>query len=291
MFNKTQNQEAANNSNSGLTLIHETGKKNNLQIFKSPLFGEVRTIGTSENPMFCLSDICKALELTVKGVNQRLGDEVISTYPIIDRLGRTQQALFVNEDGLYDVILDSRKPEAKDFRKWITREVLPALRKTGGYIMAKENDTPEEIMARALVVANETLKRKDERLKRLQSENKEQQKQIAELEKGNSYLRDILQTKDLFATTQIAQDYGMSAKAFNKILESFGIQHKVGGQWILYSRYLNKGYVHSETFSFTDKNGKQHSKMNTKWTQAGRIFLYNLLKEHDVLPLIEKRAA
>ena len=95
-----------------------------IKIFNSPQFGEVRTAGTSDNPMFCLSDLCRCLGLSAKGVNQRLGDEVISNYPIIDSLGRTQQALFVNEDGLYDVILDSRKPEAKAFRKWITAEVL-----------------------------------------------------------------------------------------------------------------------------------------------------------------------
>ena len=83
--------------------------------------------------MFCLVDICRVLELTPKGVKQRLGDEVISNYPIIDALGREQQALFVNEDGLYDTILDSRKPEAKRFRKWVTSDVLPSIRKTGQY--------------------------------------------------------------------------------------------------------------------------------------------------------------
>lgn len=104
-----------------------------IQIFNNPQFGEIRTAGTSENPLFCLSDLCKCLGLSAKGVNQRLSDEVISNYPITDKLGRTQQALFVNEDGLYDVILDSRKPEARAFRKWVTSEVLPSIRKTGGY--------------------------------------------------------------------------------------------------------------------------------------------------------------
>ena len=102
-----------------------------IQIFNNPSFGNVRVAGTEVNPLFCLADVCKALGLSAKGVNQRLGDEVISNYPIADSLGRTQQALFVNEDGLYDVILDSRKPEAKQFRKWITSEVLPTIRKHG----------------------------------------------------------------------------------------------------------------------------------------------------------------
>ena len=93
--------------------------------------------------MFRLLDVCKSLGLSAKGVNQRLSDEVISNCPIVDSLGRTQQALFINEDGLYDVILDSRKPKARQFRKWVTSEVLPAIRKTGGYMVSKQDDTPE----------------------------------------------------------------------------------------------------------------------------------------------------
>ena len=107
---------------------------NDIQIFKNPQFGEIRTAGTADNPMFCLSDVCKSLGLSAKGVNQRLDDEVISNYPIEDSLGRKQNALFVNEDGLYDVILESRKENARKFRKWVTSDVLPTIRKTGGYV-------------------------------------------------------------------------------------------------------------------------------------------------------------
>lgn len=105
-----------------------------IQVFNNPAFGNIRVAGTESNPQFCLTDVCKALGLSAKGVNQRLGDEVISNYPITDKLGREQQALFVNEDGLYDVILDSRKAEARQFRKWITSEVLPTIRKHGAYM-------------------------------------------------------------------------------------------------------------------------------------------------------------
>jgi anti-repressor protein len=108
-----------------------------ITLFKNPQFGEVRVAELNSEPVFCLADLCKILDLTPKGVKQRLSDEVISNYPIIDSLGRNQNALFVNEDGLYDVILDSRKPEAKQFRKWVTGEVLPAIRKTGGYTKSR----------------------------------------------------------------------------------------------------------------------------------------------------------
>lgn len=109
-------------------------KKNEIKIFNSEEFGEVRVIGSPENPLFCLADLCKALELDVNNVVRRLEDGVCTKHPIADSMGRMQQANFVNEDGLYDVILDSRKPEARKFRKWVTSEVLPSIRKTGGYV-------------------------------------------------------------------------------------------------------------------------------------------------------------
>ncbi len=108
-------------------------ERNSIQVFNSPQFGQVRTAGTSDNPLFCLADLCRVLDLRQGDVRQRLTDGVVSTQPIIDNLGRQQIANFVNEDGLYDVILDSRKPEARQFRKWVTSEVLPSIRKTGRY--------------------------------------------------------------------------------------------------------------------------------------------------------------
>lgn len=151
---------------------------NDLQIFKNSDFGEVRVAEVSGEPVFCLADVCKALGLVAKEVNRRLEDEVVSTHPITDSLGRTQQALFVSEDGLYDVILDSRKPEARKFRKWVTSEVLPSIRRTGGYMSAGADDTPAEIMARALLVAHDTMRRKDERIRSLEAEGREKSEKI-----------------------------------------------------------------------------------------------------------------
>ena len=134
-----------------------------IQVFNNPAFGNIRVAGTEENPQFCLTDVCKALKLSAKGVNQRLGDEVISNYPITDKLGREQQALFVNEDGLYDVILDSRKTEARQFRKWITGEVLPTIRKHGAYMtddaLQKAIQNPDFLIQLATELKNEKQKR------------------------------------------------------------------------------------------------------------------------------------
>lgn len=110
--------------------------RSDIQIFNSDQFGFVRTAGTPENPLFCLVDICRVLELSDNVVRQRLDNDVCSTLPILDNLGRMQPTNFVNEDGLYDVIFDSRKPEARKFRKWVTSEVLPSIRKTGAYVQS-----------------------------------------------------------------------------------------------------------------------------------------------------------
>lgn len=120
---------------------------NGLQIFNNEEFGEVRTVTKDDEVLFCLGDLCRILELTAKGVKQRLADEVISNYPIPDTLGRIQNTIFVNEDGLYDVILDSRKENARKFRKWVTGEVLPSIRKTGSYGMPKTTGGQIQLLA------------------------------------------------------------------------------------------------------------------------------------------------
>lgn len=125
----------------------ERSNMNDLQIFSNSEFGEIRTITKDGEALFCLGDLCRILELTAKGVKQRLTDEVISNYPIPDSLGRIQNTIFVNEDGLYDAILDSRKENARKFRKWVTSEVLPSIRKTGSYSMPKTTGGQIQLLA------------------------------------------------------------------------------------------------------------------------------------------------
>lgn len=259
-----------------------------IRIFSNPQFGEIRTAGTKEEPKFCLADVCKALGLSSNHVRERLGDGVVSTDTIVDSLGREQLANFVNEDGLYDVILDSRKPEAKVFRKWITSEVLPSIRKTGGYIAFNQNMTDEEIMARAIMVAQATIQKREQEIKLLSEQNNQLALENQQLKKDHDYFDKILSSKATMTTTQIAQDYGMSAKAFNKILKDLHIQYKINKQWILYAPYISQGYVQSRTIEITRSNGMPDVVMNTSWTQKGRIFLYNKLKDNNIIPLIEQ---
>lgn len=136
--------------------------KNEMMIFENPEFGRIRTVKNEKGePLFCLADVCKVLGLKQNGVVMRLEKGVISTEPLSTR-GGTQMVNFVSEDGLYDVILDSRKPSAKQFRKWVTSEVLPQIRKTGGYIPLNAEDDEKTIMAKALEIMNRTLAQKDE---------------------------------------------------------------------------------------------------------------------------------
>nr|DAO09822.1 MAG TPA: antirepressor protein [Caudoviricetes sp.] len=145
----------------------------------------------------------------------------------------------------------------------------------------KDFNSPEKIMARALLMA-------DKKIKLLENENENLLIELEEATKNADYLDLILQTKDSLAITQIAQDYGMSARKMNQLLKQERIQRIVNGQWVLYAKYLGKGYVSSRTFDYVGKDGKTHSNMTTVWTQLGRRFLYERLKAIDILPIIEQ---
>lgn len=153
----------------GLIEFGESHRTTDVRIFDNPQFGQIRTAGTADNPLFCLSDVCKALGLTASHVRERLSKDVVSTDTLPTNGGK-QTFTFVNEDGLYDVILDSRKPEAKGFRKWVTSEVLPSIRKTGSYSI--KNLSRKEL---ALMVIQA-----EEEKERLALENKQQAATIEE---------------------------------------------------------------------------------------------------------------
>lgn len=273
----------------------------------NPMFGSIRIEGTEQEPLFCAADVCKALgyakpqnavaqhvdeaDALKQGIGVVTGKKSDGTDSI-----QNVNMTFVNESGLYALIFGSKLPQAKDFKRWVTSEVLPSIRREGGYIAEKENETEEDLLARALLVAQATLKRREERIKQLAADNERKDDEIvtlngavAEMMPKVTYVDMILASKETVTTTQIAQDYGLSAKTFNILLRNFGIQHKIGGQWILYAKHLPKGYVQSDTIQITHGDGTTGSVMHTKWTQKGRLFLYEELKRNGVLPLIEKR--
>lgn len=167
-------------------------------MFDSPQFGAIRTIAREDSPLFCLVDVCKALDLNAGDVVRRLDGGVVSKHPISDSLGRQQEANFVTEDGLYDCIFDSRKPEAKAFRKWVTSEVLPSIRKDGGYIMTSKEDSPEEIMAKALNIANSIIERKNKLIT-------EQEQRIASLEPAECFTKAVSTSEHSILVGELAK--------------------------------------------------------------------------------------
>lgn len=274
-----------------------------IQIFKNEQFGEIRTSGTAENPKFCLADICKVLGLRVNDVRKRLKNPWVDSIGVGVQTGVKKdgtpailntEMLFINEQALYKVIMRSDKPQAEPFQDWVCGEVLPSIRKNGGYIPS-DGLTDDEIMAKALVVAQKTIERKqleNKELKkenvRLEAENVQLIAENQELKHDKNYLDLIMRSRALLTISQIAQDYGMSGKAMNKKLAEMGVQYSINGQWILYAKYKDCGYVSSRSIDITRADGRPDVVMHTEWTQAGRKFLYELLKTKDILPLIER---
>lgn len=264
---------------------------NQFQIFNHPQFGEVRTvIGNDGEPRFCLKDVCRALDIKQFRANERLGEDVISNHTLSTR-GGNQQFMFINEDGLYDVILDSRKIEAKRFRKWVTSEVLPSIRKNGAYLT-------EKTIERALnepdfLIELATNLKKEKQARKFAEERNETQKNIIEgqekaihvLEVRQSFVDYIMSTPSCVCITQIAKEYGLSTVKLNKFLHEKKIQYCVNGQWLLYADYQDKGYIKSVHVRLENNTSREHS----QWTQKGRLFLYEYLKKYGIIPLMEQR--
>ena len=229
----------------------------NIQIFKNKAFGEVRVAGTSEEPLFCLVDICKVLELgNPSQVKTRLCGGVITNEVIPDSIGRQQEMIFINEDGLYDVILDSRKPQAKTFRKWVTSEILPSIRKHGIY--ATDN-VIDQILNNPDFGIELFTKLKEERSARIEAE-----KQVAVLTHVNK----------TYTCTEVAKELGLkSAIELNNRLKELGVQYKVNQTWVPYTKYATLGWF--DIKQEVADNG--HIIYHRKITGIGRQGIINLI--------------
>lgn len=245
---------------------------NELQIFKSPEFGEIRTVTRDGQPWFVAADVCRSLEID-KTQTRRLDDDERGMC-LIQTLGGKQEMQIVNEAGLYALVLGSRKPEAKAFKRWITHDVIPSIRKHGMYAVDDLLSNPE-----LAIKAFTALKEEREKNLRLQTENAKQKQIIGELKPKADYTDIILNNRGVVTITQIAKDYGMSGRQLNRIMADFGVQYKQSKQWLLYSKYHGCGYTHSQTIDITRSDGRGDIVMETKWTQKGRLFIYELLKK------------
>ena len=255
-----------------------------MKIFKNEEFGQVRTVTVDNEPMFCLTDVCKALDIThITDVKNRLKQDGVGSSEVIDTLGRKQTATFINEANLYKTIFQSRKPSAERFTDWVTSEVLPTIRKHGVYAVDEVLNNPDMMIA-----ALTELKKERAKVQSLTEIKAVQEQQIMELQPKATYYDLVLNCKDLLSVTEIAKDFGKTAKWLNNFLKEQKIQFKQGDLWFLYKKYAEQGYTSTKTHTVNGTDGQQHSKVHTYWTQKGRLFIYELLKENNILPIIEQ---
>ena len=260
---------------------------NDIKIFNNPEFGDVRTVEVNGEPYFVGKDVAEILGYTnpQKAIRDHVDEEDRTVNESFTVNGTSP--ILINESGLYSLILSSKLPNAKQFKRWVTGEILPSIRRHGAYmtddVLHRAITEPDFLIQLATELKEEKLKRKQ-----LESTVAVQTQQISELKPKASYYDVVLNAKDLLSTSKIAKDYGKSAVWLNKWLHEQGIQYKQGDIWLLYQKYAEQGYTSTKTQTFSGNDGEIHTKVHTYWTQKGRLFIYDLLKASGILPLIEQ---
>lgn len=260
---------------------------NDVKIFNSPMFGELRVTRNEKGELlFCLKDVCDSLGLQVGATAKRLEQQVISSINVLTN-GGSQQMYFVTEPDLYRCIFQSRKPTARKFQDWVFNDVLPSLRTTGAYVVAKEEDSEEDIIARGLIAAKAALARREERIKELECENS-QSKQVIEIQSERiakdapkvEYYDQTLNSEDCMTSSQVALDLGITAQELHNKLCQANIIYKQSGQWNLHKPYKGWKLHDTNTYTFPSSNGGTHTKVYTVWTQRDRRFIIALFKNN-----------
>ena len=239
-----------------------------LEVFDNPEFGTIRVLDEDGKYLFCGLDVAKAL-------GYEKPRNAISTHckgalkrGVLTK-GGMQEMMFIPEGDVYRLASHSHLPSAEKFERWVFDTVLPSIRKTGGYIAGEEHMDDDELMARALLVANKKIELRNQEIKKLKSEN-------AVLQPKAEYYDDILQSPTLIQITQIAKDFGLSGRGLNKLLLEWKIIYRKRGKeegYYLTQKYAAKGYAQSYTYK--DVCGGTHHHL--KWTELGRKFLYDVL--------------
>ena len=255
---------------------------NELQVFKNAEFGSVRTTVIDGEPLFVGKDVAEILGYSNSrdAISKHVDGEDKGVAKC-DTLGGMQELTLINESGLYSLILRGQLPKARQFKRWVTAEILPAIRRRGMYAIDEILENPD-----LAIEALTQLKEERRKRKALELTAAVQKQQIAELSPKASYYDLILQNRNTVPVTQIAKDYGMSGRKFNELLHDLGVQYRFRKTWLLYQHYADLGYTQSKTFAID----AEKSVMHTYWIQKGRLFLYDLLKGEGILPLIEQEA-
>lgn len=253
-----------------------------LQIYKNAELGSVRTTVIGVEPFFVGKDVAEILGYSnpQKALRDHV-DEEDKTLNDSFTVNGTKGVL-INESGFYSLILRSQLPKAQKFKRWVTSEVLPSIRRHGMYA------TDELIANPDLAIAAFTaLKEERERRMALEEVAAVQKQQIAEMQTKATYYDVVLKCKDAVNISVIAKDYGWSAQKMNEYLHQKGVQYKQSDIWLLYQKHAGCGYTKTNTHIYKDGCGSEHTKVHTKWTQKGRLFIYSLLKADGIFPQIE----
>lgn len=246
----------------------------NIKIFENERFGALRTVEQSGEPWFVGKDVADTLgyQNGSRDINRHVDDEDRHKVMLFDGK-QNKETLIINESGLYSLILSSKLPTAREFKRWVTSEVLPSIRKTGGYITGQEELSDADLMAKALLVAQRQIEQREQRINALETANK---KLLPDAEYGRS-----LQSKHGITTTSIAKELGMSAVTLNKRLHELGVQYRQSGQWYLYRKYQDKGYTTTRTVPIVRFDGKPDVRRETLWTIAGHRFIRDLMTKTE----------
>ena len=239
-----------------------------INFFKSEEFGTIRVVRDEQGDLlFCGRDVAKALgyKKPENAIATHVDDED-KTSTLIQGSGSNYKSktIFINESGLYSLILRAQVDTAKRFTKWVTSEVLTSIRRTGGYMLKRPDESNEQIMARALLVAQDTIRRAN--------------KQIDFLTPKAEYAEEVLLSETCLTTRQIAKELGMTAQALNRLLEAHRIQFYQSRQWMLYREYADKGLAQNRTFHYQDSKGKAQTQTQMVWTERGRLFIHTMVK-------------
>lgn len=254
---------------------------NEIQVLqRTTLLGKELTVyGNEENPLFLARDVAEWIEFDINQVGkmlQTVDDDEKLTVTLL-RSGQNRQVWMLTENGLYEVLMQSRKPIAKQFKKGV-KAILKEIRTKGGYMAVKSDDTPEEIMAKAILLANSTIERQKERISVLETEKNLVEEQNRLMAPKAAYFDNILQSEGLITTNIIANELGMSAKKLYKILKDLGVLYNQNGVYMLYAKYRGLGYDKYRTHTYTsDTTGMQVAKQYLCWTQLGRKFILDLV--------------
>lgn len=260
-----------------------------LKIFEKSEFGQVRIqMDANNEPLFCLADVCKAVGLqNPSSVKQRLDTEDVQLIDLhalkstegVSIVGNTMSN-FVTESGFYDVLLQSNSQKVKPFRKWVTSEVLPSIRRHGAYATETTIDSiianPENgiKLLQALQKEREEKRQLEARAEQQQATIELQANEIKTAAPKVKVYDDYISSDGTFTTTQIAKEYGWGAETLNKKLQQLGVQYKQNGQWIITAKYDGKGYTLSRPVTFTRSDGSTYTVMQTRWTAKGREFIH-----------------